>query len=105
MVERVVDVDEVEGPIPSAPTMEKSEIEKIERMGPEEIMDELEGKIIPKGILDVVGKVTEHPDIYYIETGKDDSFALVKRRGDDIIIYETDDPNEVVRLKHYGIEK
>ncbi|OGN00692.1 MAG: hypothetical protein A3B91_05080 [Candidatus Yanofskybacteria bacterium RIFCSPHIGHO2_02_FULL_41_29] len=89
--------------------MEKSKIQRIESQKP----DELWGKLTDPGSEENVArvfesvfeKITVNPNLYYVEGGPDNTFATVRRRGDNNLIYETSNEIEIEALLKYGAEK
>jgi len=90
-------------------TMERSKIEKIESQKPEELWDKLLDKDSEENLgyvfQDVLYRLVNRPDLYYLETDNKNLFAIVRKRSDDSMIYETGIPDEIETLKQVGISK
>jgi len=89
--------------------MERSKIEKIESQKPEELWDKLLDKDSEENLgyvfQDVLYRLVNRPDLYYLETDNKNLFAIVRKRSDDSMIYETGIPDEIETLKQVGISK
>ncbi len=116
MVERHIDVVNVIGSSPIPPTkvmktekIKSSEIRGIESQKAEELWDKLtddRSKENLKSVFkDALAKLINEPNLYYLESDKDNKFAIVRKRADDSSIYETGDPTEIGTLRTVGVGK
>ena len=89
--------------------MEREKIKEIETQKPEELWDKFDDLDSPENVVhafkDALSKLVNEPNLYYLETDDKKMFAIVRKRVDDSMIYETDVPSEVEGLKEVGVEK
>jgi hypothetical protein len=108
LVEHILDVNGVIGSSPIARTMEKKDIKDIESKQPDELWNEIDYLNSREGALntfqEVMDRLFNHPDLYYLEINKDRS-AMVKKRADGSVIYRTEVLAEVETLEKLGVGK